>query len=426
MTTKAAFVPEMMEVAKQRALMAALERLIDSVDVKSVWPAVFDHRSGGNLIPPNEVQIVVLPLDRIGAPAGASGAGVYIAYYSHAPTSGSALLASPPLVVKIGKADKLQDEMNGARAWPTLSPQDAERFARPIFLDLEDTDWAVLVAPFHSKFDVAEDGTRNTIEVRDLWRLLENRDEPLGLGTEHWKKIKKCVEEALDAVQSPHRATFAKRKREVQSYSSAYDWYLRATTGTGRLCHIPKLIFGSEPTVEAFGKKWDNPVLLVEELISGREFSGYVGAIHGDLHPKNIVLNHENVARIIDFGWAKREAHIVQDYLLLDLNIRGTTLPSQMAEADVLALASFLDPIQGVATLPKSVRRRAKIIKDVIWERANARAVEDWKTEYLIPLLLVGYGLLVHLDSARNQPALVATVLAATRAVREHDKAVAA
>lgn len=423
MTTKAVFVPEMMDEAKQRAMMAALERLLDCDAIKSVWPAAFDRRKNGNPISPSEVKIIVLPLDRIGAPAGASGAGVYIAYYSHAPMSGDALLASPPLVVKIGKADKLREEKKGAEDWPTLSQKDAERFALPFLLDQDDSNWAVLVAPFHSKFNITEEGTRNTIEVRDLWRLLENKDELLGLDDGHWGKIEICVAEALDAVQSPHHDTLAKPKRVVQSYGSAYKWYMRRTTGTCRLRHIPRLIFGSESTVWAFGRTWYNPVPLVEELVSGREFSGCVGAVHGDLHPKNIVLNHQNAARIIDFGWAKRDAHIVQDYLLLDINLRGTTLPSQMAEADVLAFASFLNPCQNVADLPISVQPRARIIKDVIWEKAKARAVQDWEAEYLIPLLLVGYGLLVFLDNARNQPALVATVLAAARAIREHDSA---
>jgi hypothetical protein len=39
-----------------------------------------------------------------------------------------------------------------------LSPQEAERFALPFHLDKEDAEWAVLIAPFHSEFDLAEEG----------------------------------------------------------------------------------------------------------------------------------------------------------------------------------------------------------------------------------------------------------------------------
>jgi predicted unusual protein kinase regulating ubiquinone biosynthesis (AarF/ABC1/UbiB family) len=145
--------------------------------------------------------------------------------------------------------------------------------------------------------------------------------------------------------------------------------------------------------------------------LCAEEFEGVLGAVHGDLHPKNIVIDGDEVARIIDFGWAQPASHIVIDYVLLDLNLRGTTLPSQLGEGEVLSLAGFLRPGQDKATLNGMARRRAEIIEQEIWARAQKSAVTDWEREYLVPMLLVGYGLLVHLDSARNQPALVATVL---------------
>ena len=420
MTAFAAFVPELMEDPQRRALMAALGHLLGDSAIGDVWPAAFDEILSGRPIPANEIEIIVLPLDRIGAPAGASGARVFIAYYSHIPLAGAQLVASPPMVVKIGSADSLRAEKAGADGWPHLSQQEAARFARPIYLNETDPDWAVLIAPFHSLFETGETGVRNIVKLADLWQLLDNKNELLSLDTEHWQRVQRCVEQALDAVQSPHRASLAKPKRETHAYGSAYAWYLRSTTGPGRLCHIPKLIFGSEPTVTMFGQTWVNPVPVVEDLVATKHFEGCFGAIHGDLHPKNIVLNHEHAARIIDFGWARRDAHIVQDYLLLDLNLRGVTLPSQMGESDILAIASFLEPSQAVDALPLSVRPRAKIIRDVIWRRAQQRAVVDWNIEYLTPFLLVSYGLLVHLDSARNQPALVATILSATRALVAH------
>lgn len=79
MKKNARFVPEMMEDAQQRALMGALERLLDSDGLQAAWPAAFDAKKEGKAVPLGDVKIIVLPLDRIGAPAGASGAGVYIA-----------------------------------------------------------------------------------------------------------------------------------------------------------------------------------------------------------------------------------------------------------------------------------------------------------------------------------------------------------
>lgn len=417
-TDKATFVPEMLEEAQQRALVGALERILESSFLETAWPAAFEAKQCGAPISSGDISMVVLPLDRIGAPAGASGANVYIAYYSHSSKVGPVRAASPPLVVKIGEERKLKREKESADDWPSLSMEEKQRFALPFHLDLGHPEWAVLIALFQSKFDLVAAGTRNNIKVRDLWRLLADKEELLGLDDNHWEAVSQCISQALDAVNPPHRATLAQPQRKQQPYGTAYSLYLRKTTGAGELSHVPRLIFGEGATVSAFGQTWDNPISIVEEIVSSRVFSGFVGAVHGDLHPKNIVINSESAARIIDFGWAKRESHIVQDYLLLDINLRGTTLPSQTSEADVLALAGFLDPSEDVDSLPLMVRRRARIIKDVVWKKATSRAVENWESEYLVPLLLVGYGLLVHLDRARNQPALVATVLATARAIR--------
>lgn len=98
--------------------------------------------------------------------------------------------------------------------------------------------------------------------------------------------------------------------------------------------------------------------------------------------------------------------------MLLDLNLRAMTLPAQTSESDVIALADMLGPADNVESLPNNIRQRARIIKNVIWDRATRTDIADWEREYLVPLFLVGYGLLVYLDTARNQAALVASVLA--------------
>jgi hypothetical protein len=76
-----------------------------------------------------------------------------------------------------------------------------------------------------------------------------------------------------------------------------------------------------------------------------------------------------------------------------------------------MALAGFLRPTQEVDDLPAPVRCRAALIKDCVWSAAKVGAAEDWFSEYLIPMFLVSFGLLVHLDSARNQNAIVALTL---------------
>lgn len=135
-----------------------------------------------------------------------------------------------------------------------------------------------------------------------------------------------------------------------------------------------------------------------------------MGAIHGDLHPKNIVLG-KDIEYVIDFGWAHENSHLVKDFALLDLNIRAITLPAQTPDAEVVALANLIKPGDDVKSLPPCVRHRARLIKNVIWDRVSKTNIVDWDREYLAPLFLISYGLLVYMDTARNQTSLMATVL---------------
>ena len=132
-----------------------------------------------------------------------------------------------------------------------------------------------------------------------------------------------------------------------------------------------------------------------------------------NLHPKNIVLDETNTPSVIDFGWARAHAPIVIDYVLLDLNVRSMTLPPQVDEKSILDISKFLDCNQDAASLPYSVRQRARIIEKIWCNVQKHHVVKNWEEEYLGPLFVMAYGLLVHLDNARNQAALIATVLAA-------------
>lgn len=426
-TETANYLPDLMDLPIQEAIMGALSRLCDSDDLEEAWPAAYDARVAGSPIGLFDVDIQVLSLERIGAPAGASGASVFIACYSDRKTSDgkSGLRAADPLVVKVGDTDKLRREWAIFKEWPTLSRDIRSHFAIPLYLDSQDNDFAVLIAPYRSKFQQDIGGRENWIELRDLWHLLHHPKELSQKQKAHWSKINTIVGQALDTVDYVHRNNKGHYERNHIIYSSDYQWYLRNTYSVGSKKatreHIPHSIFGSEDRVSAFGKEWKNPCHLIDEIMRDKAtFEATTGPVHGDLHPKNITLGIDDSAQIIDFGWARKSLHVVVDYILLDVNIRGTTLPSQLSESDVLAIAAFLDPADKPSLLPKTVQQRACLIRNEIWDRILAKGiVKDWRAEYLIPFFIVSYGLLVHLDSARNQPALIASVLAAASKIDE-------
>ncbi|MFT9206405.1 phosphotransferase family protein [Acetobacter orientalis] len=412
MSDGALLISEMMRPEAEYAVKEALEHFYRSEKIAGIWPGAISDGPQGRL-PLNEVEFIVLPLDRIGAPAGASGASVFVAYYSHIRGTQA---ASQPLVVKIGTSQKLREEKDGADKWrPKLSDWQARKFAFPLYLEDVDAKHSILLAPFQSLSELSKGGCRNEIEVRDLWHLLDDKMELATTNSVEWDKISDLVSQALEAIQPAHRSGLAQTETGNINCSEQYLKYLRRTTQceVGGAKYILDSIFGTLPTTKVFGAEWPNPNLVVSRIIEQKiKFNGYIGAIHGDLHPKNIVMDGEGNVQIIDFGWAKLHGHVIIDYVMLDLNLRGVTLPSQISENGILQFANFLRQEDNLDDLPKFVRDRARIIKDVIWKKVRERAIlNDWEHEYLIPLFLVGYGLLVHLDKARNQPALVATVL---------------
>jgi len=262
--------------------------------------------------------------------------------------------------------------------------------------------------------------------LHDLWRLLHQPDEVNPTKTINWPDINRHIGQALKLVDYAHRCNKTKYRRRTLTYVEGFEWYLRDTYRSPegipkKSEHIPQRLLGdnTETEINAFGQKWPNPVKLIRALLDSHSgFESTVGPVHGDLHPKNIVLGLGDSVHIIDFGWARSEAPIVVDYLLLDINLRSITLPSHLPETEVVAIADFLDQAQDPAALPQRLQKRALLIKEEIWAPLTAKGiVRDWLGEYLIPFFIMAYGLLVHLDAARNQQALIASVLAAGRRI---------
>ena len=413
------FVADIMPSRDQRALTNALERFLRSERRDEVWP-------NSRYVPVDDVDLVVLPLERVGAPAGQSGARVFVAYF-RAHTRGTGApedRCSLPLAVKIDKKQKMRDERLRVEQFPPLAATTETRLAKPIdCLDLTpiDDDRAILIAPFRSIYEPPEE-----VKVNDLWTVLQTADRPRDSALDDaWPQVSRYLESALDIVDGIHLGEGAGRR--TQSYAEALEWYLRETRvagGTaGPRAHFPRSIFGDARKVNAFGEDWVNPTRVIDGLLqSTRTFETTMGSVHGDLHPKNVVLDKSNEPHIIDFGWARTDGAIVVDYILMDINLRSITLPSQVQEHEILKVARFLTRDRKPTSMQPLLQRRVDLIQDVIWDRVkNQAVVRDWLEEYVIPFFIMAYGLLVHLDKARNQMALVATVLAAAEYIDAAD-----
>ena len=147
------------------------------------------------------------------------------------------------------------------------------------------------------------------VKVSDLWAVLQSCD---WLHDSAYDDVRRraCryLRGALDVVSGLHRA--GGNKRQTQSYAKALEWYVRRTRdpagSKGSRAHIPRGIFGDAATVRVFGRTWVNPTHVIDRfLLPTRTFKTTIGTVHGDLHPKNIVLDESGEPHIIDFGWTQ-------------------------------------------------------------------------------------------------------------------------
>ncbi len=371
-----------------------------------VWPSILNAAAGSY-----EPQPVLVPLERLGGGQGYSGASVLIAYYRdgvrvHMP--------STPLVLKIGTARDLREEEANAKSWPRHPSGQDTRFAYPLMLwpsSARADEQAVLIAPFSSAQAPIARGSGWTLRLNDLWGLLQHGSDDARAG--------ECLTEVYDLLDGIHKAGRIDCAQKDFSYPEEYAWYLRDLHD--KLRHVPELLFGTQPISEAFGQLWPNPLHVVDSVLAMPRFTGACGAVHGDLHPKNVVLDNHYRPCIIDFGWAGPEHHVVRDYALMDVNLRAMTLPSQVPLAEVAALADAVLPGDRSPSLSDAILAgRHRLVAQSVWRLLDEHdLVADWEKEYLVPLFLVSFGLLKHLDNARNQHALMLTVLCLARRVAD-------
>ncbi len=413
-----------LEPEQECAVMVSMALLLSTpAHLKVVWPQANDKKDSFD---PTDVEVVVVPLHRIGASGGKSGAEVFVVYLRSVRQDAVSLPPSDALVVKLQKRpDKLTREKEAADQWPKV---DGNRFAKPILL-YSVRGYTVLIAPFRAGVTRVPDEHRLKFQVplKDLYRILVGGGNS-SAGSSANVGVSDGVRDALGLVAQAHcgvRNPSDEPPRGQMHYSEIYKRYLRKALEGGEAHALMEQLFGIESEVCAFGVNWPNPVKVLRFVLDFHDsFEGVMGPAHGDLHPKNIIFDAENQAHIIDFGWARSMMHVVVDYVLLDINLRAMTMAPQVPEQELLAVAGFLcatDSIDGVTDV--RLRDRLRVVQEIIWHQAiENKAVstdrgQEWVKEYLIPYFLVAYGLLVYLDEAQNQRAMLASVLAAAKRI---------
>lgn len=364
-----------------------------------VWPSLH-----GNSVEVKECSLRVVPLNRLGAEEGKSSATVFVAYF----VADANLWPSHPFIVKLAKRkpgsseDSCEREFHDAEALKFLIGHSPAGYAAPLrwFPSDSERPYSVLWSPFASADDIWGDVEqyegRLNLRVEDIWKKLTSGE----LDTE---QICDALQLAFESLWPLHR-TAGKSKVDVRRFSVEYERYLRKIH-TDTWADRWRDCWGAEDVEFAtdFGDEWPNPFHILKR-IQDCEAKMYCGGIHGDLHPKNIVLSR-GVPRIIDFGWANCDSHIAKDFVLFECNVRFVTLPAATSYGEVVKMAQWISfdgdspqfqssEMQGRVQLVSFIRKYA--------ERAFPTETQ-WDLEYVIPMFLVAMGLLKHSNDFSSQ-----------------------
>ena len=204
------------------------------------------------------------------------------------------------------------------------------------------------------------------------------------------------VGEALKQLENAHAA----RQRREMPVREHFDRYFREHASEKRI----RCILGNDGTREEFdflGVRVMNPLACLQRLPEREELC--VGAIHGDLHPDNIVLDRRRAAHLIDFAWAG-DGEVLVDFVLLETSIRFNLFPKRMnLDEQALVDQALLDEdgADTVLSLPyatdesRQLYARLAQTVDTIRGRAMGQLRTDFSMErYLLTQFILLYGLL--------------------------------
>jgi hypothetical protein len=406
-------VPEydVLDEVSLRAVLQSGQRLLDTVCesrgtegswsfCESVWPAMevaSKAQNGGLQIVP---RLVLLPLSRIGAEGGFSGSRILLAYFSD--EGPDKLFPSLPFVVKLALREEpeskvVEEKRLADRVRPYLA-YNKSAFAIPLFLDHDQNGFDVLWSPFALTERVAWSAatSRLSLSSQDLRTALRRSERRIDAVVE-------LVESTFKMLEPLHRRART-TSRSARRFGKEYSRYLRGFRSKWGQEWLNA--WGTEPVTSDLGRDGlYNPIWVLEQLESTSEFKLLTGAVHGDLHPGNILYSQAQTPSIIDFGWADDDAHVAKDFALLECNLRFVYLPADLPFEDIKGLSSWIAFDQSAPTFDDETCNGFALAISKIRERYRQIGDEamDWDLEYVVPLFFVAFGLLRFLDQYWNQ-----------------------
>lgn len=333
---------------------------------------------------PEDAELLKLCAEKLGANYlkvtslkrfGYSGAELFLTF----PGDGEQL--GYPHVVKIGTKSQIDEEEKGVEE-VRIYFRDAK-----IEASVATDERAAIIIPL---IEAARNDTKTAPLEEQLCHDLAQADSA--------ERLRKILTSVYDGCcHQAHRG-----KRTVFTLGEEYERYRREDRSADRLA-IP---LGGDLKDEPFpylNAQVVDPRFAVEKL-KDMKVEGVFGAVHGDLHSSNVMLDHNDEPHLIDFAWAKRKGHVLKDFILMECSLRFLVFPSYADLETQLKVDGHLLERSGwemITTIDQNLpladcyRRLGALIGAIRNLAAQVSGPSfDFEREYLAPQLYVLYGLL--------------------------------
>lgn len=365
------------------------ESAADVLEKEDLWHS--------NRVEPRVLHLI--GLDRLGGEAGHGGSRVFVGYFSGGDAKG-AKRSSVPLLLKVVERNRNRARTlhNEQQRYEAVRGFLNENLVARCLNAYRSTDGALAV--LWGEFFSDRTSTGMPELPQEFRHQIERR---------HWGKARETVKAAYEILGDAH--TEEARIEDIR-FLDEYREYLREDEG----CEWLAASLPNTARIDVMGVSVRNPCQVLRRLRANPAAAtgkGLRAAVHGDLHPRNIMVGSVTRACLIDWGWANADFHVIVDFVLMELSVKFFYLPWHLRRDEVVhwerrRLASWDEPIlaaegcvRGADPLIRIVR---KLAKPHIVEPTKKRSLA---LQYMLPLFLVTMGTFTFAQRVANLDHLI-------------------
>ena len=340
-------------------------------------------------------RVKLVTLNHLGGQPGYSGSRLFAAALRGTKTRGGSI-ESQPLLLKLvennpATAEKRRNELTRYDAIRHQLPSRAH--ARPFYTTPKQGKSAatrLVWSEFIDETTIAGLPKGPPTELRHV--LEQNR----------WNDATVSLRAAYQILDQAHRGSYAS-----VCYFDHYAAYLRMNKGW--INHLRSSL-GNLESIKALGTTVPNPLGLIDAIQKRPSLttsSAHLSAVHGDLHPKNILVGKIFKACLIDFGWSQASFHTIVDFVFMEASLKFFRLPWHVPRLDLIRFERSLSSeyLPDIPMHDLSLRNAFQLIRTIreaamIYIKSSEK---NWyERQYLLPLFFVTAGLFSYPTTISN------------------------